>query len=198
MPHPLGWPLELPGPSGHGGRVRSHRRGITPMGQKSPPVPAMEGQSLPRPSPRWALPGAAWGDSAGGTGGFPVPAGGCATQRGRARRRRREKSPVPRSRLQRLRSDHGEGSRGDWGTRGAPHAWGTQDGPRLAVTLVDVGTAGTRPHRPAGTRGRHRAGRGGGRLAPADVRLGAQMCALAPRPGSGGGKVPEKLFGCRK
>lgn len=124
------------------------------------------------------------------------------------------------------------------GTRGAPRARlrPTLD-PCLAVVLMDVGSASAVPHHPAGMRRQHRARRGGGQTAPADVQLGTQMCTSAPRcarpvpwrqaaveplprfgqaagcsrsrplarrlcrvpkPGSAGGKVLEKLFGCRK
>ena len=97
-PHPLRWPLEplpAPEPSGHGGTVQSQQQGIAPGG-KNPPCASDGGAE---PATTLAPVGTARGALRGTLGGFLVPVGSSATQRGQARRHRCEKSPVSRSRV---------------------------------------------------------------------------------------------------
>lgn len=194
----------------------------------------MEGQSLPQhpPTPLGTARDLPGGTSRGMLGGFPVP------------RAALPRSGAKQGALCPARVSNGSAATVTkaavvtGGTRGAPRARmrPTLD-PCLAVVLVDVGSASAVPHHPAGMRGQHRARRGGGQPAPADVHRGTQMCTSAPRcaravprrqaaveplprlgqaarcsrsrplsrrlcrvpkPGSAGGKVPGKIFGCRK
>lgn len=204
-PHPLRWPLEplpTPEPSGHGGTVQSHQRGIAPGG-KSPPCASDGGAE---PATMLAPVGTARGLPGGHCGGHWVASwcpwaalprsgarhGGTGVKRALCPAHAFNGSVVTMAKAAVVTG----------GTRGAPHTRG-----RCALDPVlpsrswtwalplPSGTAGARPHHPAGTRAKHRARRGGGQPTVADVHPGTQMCTWAPRcaPWRPGGRaVPRR------
>lgn len=140
----------------------------------------MEGQSLPRhpPTPLGTARDLPGGTSRGTLGGFPVPTGSSATQRGQAR------SPVSRSCVERLGSDRGKGSRSNWGDTGCPTcAHATHAGPLSCRRARGRGLSLCRAPPSswdawAASSSERRGPACPGRCAPQhpDVHLGTQMC----------------------